>query len=99
MNPTVGTSPLVGLLVASPVGSPVEPPVEPPPSSGTSEPHTRLPAASAAQTCSAEAQSAILFYLLAYTVSTIGAFGTLILCGSRGAEAVSYEDLAGFAAK
>ena len=43
----------------------------------------------------AEAQSAILFYLLAYTVSTIGAFGTLILCGSRGAEAVSYEDLAG----
>jgi NADH-quinone oxidoreductase subunit N len=42
-----------------------------------------------------ESQSAILFYLLAYTVSTIGAFGTLILCGSRGAEAVSYEDLAG----
>lgn len=44
---------------------------------------------------SAEAQGAVLFYLLAYTVSTIGAFGTLILCGSRGAEAVSYEDLAG----
>jgi len=43
----------------------------------------------------AEAQGAVLFYLLAYTVSTIGAFGTLILCGSRGAEAVSYEDLAG----
>ena len=43
----------------------------------------------------AEAQSAVLFYLLAYTVSTIGAFGSLILCGSRGAEAVSYEDLAG----
>ncbi len=37
----------------------------------------------------------MLFYLLAYTVSTIGAFGALILCGSRGAEAVSYEDLAG----
>lgn len=36
-----------------------------------------------------------MFYLLAYTVSTVGAFGTLILCGSRGAEAVSYEDLAG----
>jgi NADH-quinone oxidoreductase subunit N len=46
-------------------------------------------------TASAEAQGAVLFYLLAYTVSTIGAFGTLILCGSRGAEAVSYEDLAG----
>jgi NADH-quinone oxidoreductase subunit N len=36
-----------------------------------------------------------MFYLLAYTVSTAGAFGSLILCGSRGAEAVSYEDLAG----
>jgi NADH-quinone oxidoreductase subunit N len=46
-------------------------------------------------TAAAEAQGAILFYLLAYTVSTIGAFGALILCGSRGAEAVSYEDLAG----
>jgi NADH-quinone oxidoreductase subunit N len=33
--------------------------------------------------------------LLAYTVSTAGAFGALILCGSRGKEAVSYEDLAG----
>lgn len=43
----------------------------------------------------AEAQGAVLFYLLAYTVSTIGAFGALILCGSRGSEAVSYEDLAG----
>jgi NADH-quinone oxidoreductase subunit N len=32
---------------------------------------------------------------LAYSVSTVGAFGTLILCGSRGREAVSYEDLAG----
>ncbi|MCC6524131.1 MAG: NADH-quinone oxidoreductase subunit N [Polyangiaceae bacterium] len=41
------------------------------------------------------AQGSILFYLLAYTVSTAGAFGALILCGSRGKEAVSYEDLAG----
>jgi NADH-quinone oxidoreductase subunit N len=41
------------------------------------------------------AQASVLFYLLAYTVSTVGAFGTLILCGRRGAEAVSYEDLAG----
>jgi NADH-quinone oxidoreductase subunit N len=44
---------------------------------------------------SEDAQASVMFYLLAYTVSTAGAFGTLILCGSRGAEAVSYEDLAG----
>ena len=42
-----------------------------------------------------EAQASIIFYLLVYTVSTVGAFGTLILCGSRGSEAVSYADLAG----
>ena len=29
--------------------------------------------------------ASVLFYLLAYTVSTAGAFGALILCGSRGA--------------
>ena len=40
-------------------------------------------------------EASVLFYLLAYTVSTAGAFGALILCGRRGAEAVSYEDLAG----
>jgi NADH-quinone oxidoreductase subunit N len=39
--------------------------------------------------------ASVLFYLLTYTVSTAGAFGSLILCGRRGAEAVSYEDLAG----
>ena len=44
---------------------------------------------------SSGAESSVLFYLLAYTVSTAGAFGALILCGRRGAEAVSYEDLAG----
>jgi NADH-quinone oxidoreductase subunit N len=44
---------------------------------------------------SAEGQASVLFYLLAYTVSTAGAFGALIACGSRGAEAVTYEDLAG----
>ncbi|MEJ7734568.1 MAG: NADH-quinone oxidoreductase subunit N [Polyangiaceae bacterium] len=49
---------------------------------------------SAAQT-DGDGQASVLFYLLAYTVSTVGAFGTLILCGSRGVEAVSYEDLAG----
>lgn len=41
------------------------------------------------------AQGAMLFYLVAYTAATIGAFGTLVLCGSHGKEAVSYEDLAG----
>ncbi len=39
--------------------------------------------------------SSVLFYLLTYTVSTAGAFGALILCGRRGKEAVSFEDLAG----
>jgi NADH-quinone oxidoreductase subunit N len=42
-----------------------------------------------------QASASVLYYLLAYTVSTAGAFGALILCGSRGAEAVSYSDLAG----
>jgi NADH-quinone oxidoreductase subunit N len=42
-----------------------------------------------------EGQGAVLFYLLAYTVSTAGAFGALILCGSHGREAVSYDDLSG----
>ena len=41
------------------------------------------------------AGGSVLFYLLAYVVSTAGAFGSLILCGRHGAEAVSYEDLAG----
>jgi len=39
--------------------------------------------------------SSVLFYLLTYTVSTAGAFGALILIGSRGKEAVTYEDVAG----
>ncbi len=39
--------------------------------------------------------SAVLFYLASYTVSNVLAFGSLILVGSRGKEAVSYEDLAG----
>jgi NADH-quinone oxidoreductase subunit N len=43
----------------------------------------------------AEAGASVLYYLLAYAVSTAGAFGSLILCGSRGREAVSYEDLSG----
>jgi NADH-quinone oxidoreductase subunit N len=43
----------------------------------------------------AQAGASVLFYLLAYCVSTAGALGTLILCGSRGREAVTYEDLSG----
>ena len=42
-----------------------------------------------------QATASVLFYLLAYTVSTAGAFGALILCGSFGKEAVTYEDLSG----
>jgi NADH-quinone oxidoreductase subunit N len=42
-----------------------------------------------------QAEPSVSFYMLTYTVSTAGAFGALILCGSRGREAVSYEDLAG----
>jgi NADH-quinone oxidoreductase subunit N len=42
-----------------------------------------------------QAGASVLFYLLTYTVSTAGAFGALILCGSFQKEAVSYEDLAG----
>lgn len=42
-----------------------------------------------------QATSSVLFYLLTYSISTAGAFGALILCGRKGAEAVSYEDLAG----
>ena len=44
---------------------------------------------------SSHGEGSVLYYLLAYTVSTAGAFGALILCGRRGAEAVSYEDLSG----
>ncbi len=42
------------------------------------------------------ARASILFYLLAYTVANAGAFGALILAGHRGAETVSYDDLAGY---
>jgi NADH-quinone oxidoreductase subunit N len=42
-----------------------------------------------------QAGASVLYYLLAYGVSTAGAFGSLILCGSHAREAVSYEDLAG----
>lgn len=49
----------------------------------------------AAASRNAEAQASVLFYLLGYGISTVGAFGALILTGSHGKEAVSYEDLAG----
>jgi NADH-quinone oxidoreductase subunit N len=42
-----------------------------------------------------QATASVLFYLLVYTASTAGAFGSLIMCGSFGKEAVTYEDLAG----
>jgi NADH-quinone oxidoreductase subunit N len=42
-----------------------------------------------------EALSSVLYYLLAYTVSNILAFGALIWAGSKGKEAVTYDDLAG----
>ena len=41
------------------------------------------------------AVSAVLYYMAAYTVSNVLAFGSLILMGSKGKEAVSYDDLAG----
>jgi NADH-quinone oxidoreductase subunit N len=49
----------------------------------------------AALSRSLQAEGSVLFYLLAYTVSTAGAFGALIWAGHRGAEAVSYEDVSG----
>lgn len=39
----------------------------------------------------------VLFYLLAYTLTTAGAFGVLAYVGKRGEEAVTYDDLAGLA--
>ncbi len=52
-------------------------------------------AAMYSQEARAEAISAVLYYLAAYTVSNVLAFGSLIALGSYGKEAVSYADLAG----
>ena len=49
----------------------------------------------AASVVGERAVSAVLFYLMAYTVSNVLAFGSLILMGSRGREVVSFDDLAG----
>jgi NADH-quinone oxidoreductase subunit N len=39
--------------------------------------------------------TSVLFYLATYAVSNILAFGSLIMAGSKGKEAVTYDDLAG----
>ena len=44
---------------------------------------------------SSEAQASVMLYVVAYALSTLGAFGSLIWAGSRGNEATSYADLAG----
>jgi NADH-quinone oxidoreductase subunit N len=41
------------------------------------------------------AVSSVLYYVAAYAFSNVLAFGSLILMGSKGKEAVSYDDLAG----
>jgi NADH-quinone oxidoreductase subunit N len=46
---------------------------------------------------SAQGAGAILFYLLAYTFTTVGAFGTIALCARAGEEAVEVGDYAGLA--
>ena len=54
-----------------------------------------LVALSATYAVGSTAVSAVLYYVAAYTVSNVLAFGSLVLMGSKGKEAVSYEDLAG----
>ncbi|HMA92646.1 MAG TPA: NADH-quinone oxidoreductase subunit N [Polyangiaceae bacterium] len=44
---------------------------------------------------SSDAQASVIAYLLTYAISTVGAFGALMLAGSYQREATSYEDLAG----
>jgi len=41
------------------------------------------------------AVSSVLYYLMAYTVSNVLAFGSLIAMGTKGKEAVTFDDLAG----
>ena len=54
-----------------------------------------LVALAATHAVGSTAVSAVLYYVAAYTVSNVLAFGSLVLMGSKGKEAVSYEDLAG----
>ena len=49
----------------------------------------------AAHAVGSVAVSAVLYYMAAYTFSNVLAFGSLMLMGSKGKEAVSYADLAG----
>lgn len=44
---------------------------------------------------SADGQASVMLYLVAYALSTLGAFGSLIWAGSFGKEATNYDDLAG----
>lgn len=44
---------------------------------------------------SSDAQASVIAYMLTYAISTVGAFGALMLAGSYQREATSYEDLAG----
>jgi NADH-quinone oxidoreductase subunit N len=46
---------------------------------------------------SAQGAGAVLFYLLAYTFTTVGAFGVIGLCARAGEEAVEVGDYAGLA--
>lgn len=43
------------------------------------------------------AQASVLFYLAGYAVTNVGVFASLALAGRRGAEAVSFDDLSGYA--
>ncbi len=43
------------------------------------------------------AQASVLFYLAGYAVTNVGVFAALALAGRHGAEAVSFDDLAGYA--
>jgi NADH-quinone oxidoreductase subunit N len=45
------------------------------------------------------AQAGVLYYLIAYTVTTLGAFAVVAWVGSRGRERVSIDDWSGLAAK
>ena len=42
-----------------------------------------------------DAQASVMLYIATYSLSTLGAFGSLMWAGSRGSEATSYDDLAG----
>jgi len=42
-----------------------------------------------------DAQASVMLYIATYSLSTLGALGSLMWAGSRGSEATSYDDLAG----